>query len=134
MELQGTEKPLGAVLKLYEDGKIKYNHLKLVVTQEYKALESNWEQRISKAQLEDSDLDNYTNWEAIYILRNIVEKFIKEFYRNFTQGHNGAMALVVRLQEEYIIHGIWGIIRKVISKCPDCQRNKSVRYKPYGML
>jgi len=32
IELQGTEKPLGVMLKLYKDGKIKYNYLKLVVT------------------------------------------------------------------------------------------------------
>ena len=29
IELQGTKKPLRAMLKLYKDGKIKYNHLKL---------------------------------------------------------------------------------------------------------
>ena len=37
------EKLLRAMLKLYKDKKIKYNHLKLVVTQEYKSLESDWE-------------------------------------------------------------------------------------------
>ena len=56
----------------------------------------------------------------MYVLRGVVEEFIKEFYKNLTQGHNGATALVARLQEEYIIHGIWGIARKVMSKCPDC--------------
>ena len=49
------------MLKPHKDGKIKYNHLKLAVTQEYKALESNWEQRINEAQLEDKSLDNYIN-------------------------------------------------------------------------
>ena len=29
VELQGLEKPLRAMLKLYKDGKIRYNHLKL---------------------------------------------------------------------------------------------------------
>ena len=32
IKLQGTEKPSGAILKLYKDRKIKYNHLKLVAT------------------------------------------------------------------------------------------------------
>ena len=31
VELQETEKPSGTMLKFYEDGKIKYNHLKLTV-------------------------------------------------------------------------------------------------------
>ena len=44
------------------------------------------------------------------------------------------MALVARLQEEYIIHGIWRIAKKIISECLDCQRNKSAKYKLYGML
>ena len=44
------------------------------------------------------------------------------------------MALVARLQEEYIIYGIQGIARKVTSECLDCQRNKSVRHKLYGIL
>ena len=39
-ELQGTEKPLGAILKLHEDGKIRYNHPKLAATQEYKTPKS----------------------------------------------------------------------------------------------
>ena len=70
----------------------------------------------------------------MYILKDIAEEFVREFHKNLTQGHNGAIALVVRLQEEYIIYGIWGIARKVISKCLDCQRNKSVRHRLYGML
>ncbi len=39
-KLQETEKPSGAMLKLYKDGKIKYNHPKLAATQEYKTPES----------------------------------------------------------------------------------------------
>ena len=42
----------------------------------------------------------------MYILRSIVKEFIKEFYKNLTQGHNGAITLVARLQEEYIIYKI----------------------------
>ena len=49
------------MLKLYKDKRIRYNYLKLVITQEYKVLESNWEQKINKAQLEDKSLDDYTN-------------------------------------------------------------------------
>jgi len=94
------------MLKLHEDEKIKYNHPKLAVTQEYKSLRSNWEQRIVKAQSKDEDSDDYINQEAMYIPKNITEKFVKEFHRNLTQGHSKAIALVVRLQEEYIIHGI----------------------------
>ena len=31
LELQGSEKPLDAILRLDKDGKIRYNYLKLVV-------------------------------------------------------------------------------------------------------
>jgi len=70
------------MLKLYKDGKIKYNYLKLAVTQEYKLLKSNWEQRIVKAQSKDKDLDDYINQEVIYVPRSIAEEFVKEFYKN----------------------------------------------------
>ena len=56
----------------------------------------------------------------MYIPRDIAEEFIKEFHRNLIQGHNRATTLVARLQEEYIIYGIWGIARKVVSECLDC--------------
>ena len=39
----------------------------------------------------------------IYLLRDIIKEFIKEFHKGPTQGHNGAAALVARLQEEYIV-------------------------------
>ncbi len=42
----------------------------------------------------------------MYIPKDIAEEFVKEFYENFIQGHNGVTALVARLQEEYIIYGI----------------------------
>jgi len=42
----------------------------------------------------------------MYIPRDIIEEFVKEFYGNFIQGHNRAIALVARLQEEYVIYGI----------------------------
>jgi len=35
--------------------------------------------------------------KAIYILKDIVEKFIKEFHRGEIQGYNRATALVLRL-------------------------------------
>jgi len=43
------------------------------------------------------------NRELIYIPKEIVEVFIKDFYKEITQGHNRATGLVLRLQEEYII-------------------------------
>ncbi len=40
-KLQETEKLSRAILKLHKDRKIRYNHLKLVITQEYEVLKSN---------------------------------------------------------------------------------------------
>ena len=37
------------MLKLYRDKKTRYNHLKLIATQEYKSLKSDWEGKIIKA-------------------------------------------------------------------------------------
>ncbi len=97
------------MLKLHKDRKIRYNHPKLATIQEYKAPESDQEQRINEAQLENKSLNDYTNQEVMYIPRNIAKEFVKEFHKNLTQRHNGTTALVTRLQEEYIIYGIQGV-------------------------
>ena len=44
--------------------------------------------------------------KVIYILGDITEKFIKEFYKGEIQRYNRAIVLVSRLQEEYIIRNI----------------------------
>ena len=45
-KLQNNKKLLGVMLKKDNNGLIRYNYPKLVVTQEYKLLESNWTKRI----------------------------------------------------------------------------------------
>ena len=69
-----------------KDGKIRYNYLQLIVTQEklkriYKLLKSFQAKRILKTQLEDLDFKEYINRKLIYIPREIIEKFIKDFYK-----------------------------------------------------
>ena len=143
-ELQNDEKPSGAMLRKDKDGLIRYNHPKLAATREeservYETPESFWAQRITEAQLEEQlehpdEETLYKHREATYIPRSIAEHFVEDFHRGMTQGHNGAQGLVSRLQEEYIIDGIWRIARRVTKECPDCQRNKPARHKPYGEL
>ena len=69
------------MLKKDSDGLIRYNYPKLVATQEYKLLESNQTKRIYKVQAKDLDINQYKVREVIYILREIIEEFIKEFYK-----------------------------------------------------
>ena len=38
------------------------------------------------------------------------------------------------MEKEYIIHRVHALTRQVIKECPDYQRNKFTRYKPYGGL
>jgi len=44
--------------------------------------------------------------EAIYILSEIAEEFVTEFYKKTTQRHNRATALIVRLDRKYIVKNI----------------------------
>ena len=86
-ELQNDEKPSGALLKLDQDGLIRYNHPKLAATRECglakscDAPESVWSQRIKEAQLEDPDAEQYGSRDATYIPRSIAEEFVKDFHR-----------------------------------------------------
>ena len=80
-----------------EDGLMRYNYPKIAVTQEYKLLESNQTKRIKEVQAKNLDADQYKVREVIYILKEIVEEFIKEFYKGIIQGYNRVQGLVLRL-------------------------------------
>ena len=80
-KLQNNKKLLGVILKKDSNRLIRYNYSKIVVTQEYKLLESNWSKRIQEVQAKDLDIEQYKVREVIYILKGIVEEFIKDFYR-----------------------------------------------------
>ena len=43
---------------------------------------------------------------------------MRSFYKGMVAGHNKAMVLMLRLQENYIIQGIWAIAQEVIGECP----------------
>ena len=69
-----------------KDGKIKYNYLQLIATQEelkkvYKLLKSFQVKRILETQLKDLDYKEYVNRELIYIPKEIAKAFIKDFYK-----------------------------------------------------
>jgi len=72
--------------------------------------------------------------EAMYIPSKIAEEFVTEFHKGTIQRHNGTTALVARLGQEYIIRNVWKTARKVTRECPDCQRNKFLKHKPFGEL
>ena len=69
------------MLKKDNNGLIRYNYPKLVVTQEYKLLESNQSKKVQEVQAKDLDINQYKVREVIYILREIIDEFIKDFYR-----------------------------------------------------
>ena len=67
-----------AILCINKDGKIRYNHPKLVVV--YKVLIVNQMQKIQKAKEQDLDSKEYKNRELIYILNKMAKEFIKDFH------------------------------------------------------
>ena len=62
-------------------------------------------------QSENKSLREYKNKKAIYILKSIIKEFIKEFHKNLTQRHNGAIALVRKLEKKYIIYRVYALAR-----------------------
>ena len=85
-ELQSREKIKGVILRMDNNGRIRYNYLQLIATQEelervYKLLKSYQAERILKAQLKDLDYEEYVNRELIYIPKEIMEAFVKDFYK-----------------------------------------------------
>ena len=74
------------MLCIDNNGKIRYNHPKLVAVHE--ALIVNWMQRIQEAQKQDLDSKEYKNRELTYIPNELAKEFIKDFHQGMTQGHN----------------------------------------------
>ena len=124
------------MLRLDKDRKIRYNYPQLAGT--YKALVGLQEQQIQEAKEIDLDYEDYkrreTQLKAIYVLGDITKEFISEFHRGIMQGYNGAIVLVARLQQEYIIRNVWNLVREVIREYPNYLRNKSNRHKLYREL
>ena len=60
--------------------KIRYNYLQLKAIS--KVLKLKQLQQIKKAQEYNLDIEYYKDQDLIYILRFIVEEFIKEFYKD----------------------------------------------------
>ena len=84
-KLQGKEKIKGVILRIDNNGRIRYNYLQLIATQEepkrvYKLLKSFQIERILKVQLKDLDYEEYVNRELIYIPKEITEAFVEDFY------------------------------------------------------
>ena len=46
----------------------------------------------------------------MYIPKNIVKEFVKEFHANLTQKYNRIIMLVKRLKKEYIVYKIHALI------------------------
>ena len=78
-ELQSSTKLLDVMLCIDKDGKIRYNHPKLIAV--YEVLVSNQMQRIQKAKEQDLDSKEYKNRELIYIPNKLAKEFIKDFYQ-----------------------------------------------------
>ena len=43
----------------------------------------------------------------MYISKSIAKEFVENFYKNLTQRHNEAIALIRRLEKEYVIHRVY---------------------------
>ena len=47
----------------------------------------------------------------MYIPKSITKEFVKEFYKNLTQGYSGVIVLVRRLEKEYVIYKVHTLAR-----------------------
>ena len=79
VKLRESEKLLNAILRINKDGKIQYNYLKLVEV--YKVLKLYKIKKIKKVQQQDLNSKDYKYKELIYILKDIIKEFIKNFYK-----------------------------------------------------
>jgi hypothetical protein len=70
----------------------------------------------------------------VYVPRKIRDQVMQQGHDAITSGHFGIDKTMERLTRTYYWPGMWTDIRQYIRECDVCQRNKSDRHQPYGLL
>lgn len=92
---------------------------------------------------EDELMDDYSIrsgliwWKSRVMSPEVVplhENILREFHSSPSAGHSGELRTFKRVAQLFLWKGLKGDVRKFVRECDVCQRNKSDRRKPSGLL
>ena len=141
-----TERPR-AIFKAGEKG-LEYNHELLATisvvedTRLEKQIKANYVNdsfavTIMKKLGDDFMIDNQGILRfrgLVYIPAGVREQFVREQHSLPAHGHQGIARTWERLARDYYFPGMRKLVEKVVSECDICQRSKTNRHAPYGLL
>ena len=121
------EKWLSAIFRLQPQDEFRINLKKAyigdpIITQNHRNL--SW----------DNGIGLWMWKNRIYIPKALQEQVIYEEHAYPGHGHQGITKTCERIQRKYDFPNLLQQIKKVILKCNICQRGKSARHRPYGLL
>ena len=70
----------------------------------------------------------------IFVPKNMEEKVIKKHHDGVEHGHPGIARVMEKIQREYYFPGMYRKIKKYITRCDSCIKNKFTHQKPQGKL
>jgi hypothetical protein len=77
--------------------------------------------------------DDATSEGKLWIPPEQRKQFVRDQHSLPAHGHQGVSKTLARLKRKYCFPGMRSIVKTVVSEC-ECQRNKSARHAPYGLL
>jgi hypothetical protein len=125
------------------DGALEFNHARTcqirVVSD---TLEDQWVNRLTLQVYEQNQTtDEETLWRHSQLVNKRprvegqqLEQLIQELHQSKGYGHPGASEMIRRIKLRFFAVGLQEAVKKVVSKCLECSKNKPLRHKPYGLL
>jgi RNase H-like domain found in reverse transcriptase/Reverse transcriptase (RNA-dependent DNA polymerase)/Integrase zinc binding domain/Chromo (CHRromatin Organisation MOdifier) domain len=81
------------------------------------------------------DSDGFKRFQGLVLIpKELEEKVMRRYHDDIREGHPGEARMVEKIQRNYYFPGMIRKIRKFISKCENCQRNKVTHMKPAGLM
>jgi hypothetical protein len=93
-----------------------------------------WEKGVILVPREDDDkFDALYNGKR-YVRQEQQRKLIKEVHESKLGGHMGIAKTIFKVRRSYDFPGLRKRVEEVVRECDLCNRSKSARHKPYGLL
>jgi RNase H-like domain found in reverse transcriptase/Integrase zinc binding domain/Chromo (CHRromatin Organisation MOdifier) domain len=81
------------------------------------------------------DNEGYLRFNGmIFVPKNMEEETIRKHHDGNEHGHTGIARTMEKIQREYYFPGMYRKIKRYITKCESCNKNKYTHQKPFGKM
>jgi reverse transcriptase-like protein/integrase-like protein len=122
-----------------ENGKLKMNTIKMITMESHdedllKEIRKKTDETVERDDLV-VDANGYKRFKGlIFIPKNMEEKMIEAHHDGVDNGHPGISRVMEKIQRSFYFPGMYRKVKKYISACDSCNRNKFTHHKPFGKM